>query len=290
MVYMNDNSFRRMLSEWSRAQPTPPANNGSNSSNWALSSPNGSSWNAHLNQNSNGHVFRKMYMPLTETHNVTKNSVVTPLDMYVALLYPSCPVGIDTKTRKKLKNFATRMTTGVPLRKTQRERMEALLKRLVREGGKCGMPHKSHGKKYRLPTKEEMNIMGYKPAANDGRFFHKRPRNPDPVKNPRKAHIKGNASLTMTPPNSKGDPQKRMKLALVKKQYPDAVWNSRTNDVRLNAFYHTALTRKKLDELIYARFKVHMNFTSASDELVGWWYQMASGGNFSFLQGPGGLQ
>lgn len=159
-----------------------------NTNSWYLGPPLGGSWNNRLNVDPlNDATIRKLPLnPWNGSKNINKDSAVTPLDMYLGLLYPSCPVGIETKTRKKLHQYATSMRLGHKIAKTERERMEKLLKRLVDVGPRCGFAWKNPGKTYRLPTKQEMMNLGHVAWGESGKFFYKRPRKPDPTPNPRK--------------------------------------------------------------------------------------------------------
>jgi len=191
---------------------TPNANNSDNvlqgSPNSRQPTPLGASWNVYLSQNVQGDIYRRMYTTISNGRNANVNTVVTPLEMYKGLLYPSCTVGIDAKLRKKLRDYATRMLRGAPIYKTERDRMDVLLKRLVAAGDQCGFTRKDPGKKYRLPTKKEMEDLGLKAAGASGKFFYKRPRKTNPTTNPR-------SRSSVSPPARNPSPTKRMKVAVV---------------------------------------------------------------------------
>lgn len=132
----------------------------------------------------------------TRTMNITRfnknnasiytSSNVDPLDMYLGLLYPSCPVGIEAKTRKALRYYATQLKYKQPVKKLQRERFKALLDRLVAAGKRCGFPAKAPGHTYTVANKNAMLARGYVANNKNGDFFYrkKRPgvrkRNPTP--------------------------------------------------------------------------------------------------------------
>jgi hypothetical protein len=232
----------------------------------------------------NGSLHRQMPLASTNRQNAKNvNTVVTPLDMYLALLYPSCPVGIDTHTRKKLRDYATRMMTGNRILKSQRERLEGVLKRLVKEGDKCGLPRKTRGKKYRLPTKAEMVERGYTAAGNSGRFFFKRERKQNPKKYPQKGP-KGTSTSPERHTPAKAQPLKRMWLAKIAK-YP-AIYNIRnkTNN-ELFSMYTAARQRADLEKLVkrHAPDKRY-SFDDRPDTDIHYFHSMAMDGNYSFLQ------
>lgn len=289
-----DNSVNKDFDAWLRsinfgiphnAAKSPPT---SNSGSW--SSPQGVSWNAYLNTNiNNGSIRRKMPLVSTNGRNWDTNSVVTPLDMYLALLYPSCPVGIDAPTRKKLRDYATRMNTRQPLLKTQRERMEAVLKRLVAAGDKCGLPAKAPGKRYRLPTKKEMEDMGFQAMGKSGKFFHKRQRNPDPPKMSSKSHKK---KTNVTHPlrnylGSKKSPSKRMMLAAIKAaRYNGYAGAESKTNTEIVGIYMRAMARRDLKRLLKMRYGYNVDLSQVNDSTVPLYHQMAMTGNISFLQPP----
>lgn len=281
--WLSDPSTWRMSPRPAKSPPT------SNSGSW--SSPQGVSWNAYLNANvNNGTIRRKMPLVSTNGRNADKNSVVTPLDMYLALLYPSCPVGIDAPTRKKLRDYATRMNTRQPLLKTQRERMEAVLKRLVAAGDKCGLPAKKQGKRYRLPTKKEMEDMGFQAIGKSGKFFHKRQRNPNPPKMSAKSHKKKtNVTNVQNAPRNylgnKGNPSKRMMLAAIKAaRYSGYAGAESKTNVEIVDMYIQAVARRNLKRLLRMRYGYNVDLSQVDDITVPLYHQMAMAGNISFLQ------
>ncbi len=268
---------------------TPNTNNNNNntrnvhSNSSTTTTPGGASWNYLLNMNQiNGSVHRKMPLTLVNGRNKGVNSIVTPYDMYVALLYPSCPVGIDTKTRKKLRDYATRMTKREPLLKTQRERMEALLKRLVAGGSKCGLPPKNHGKKYRLPTKKEMTNIGFTTVGESGKFFYKRPRKANPQRNPKKSHGHPHQTrlVAISPTRPVHTPTKRAKLKTISTYLSRDM--SHTSDVNINRAYTLAFQKRELLKLI-RRYAGGDMFFQPTDAQVPEFYFKALRNDFSFL-------
>ena len=245
--------------------------------------PNGTSWNKHLNVNRDGNVKRRMALVSTNGRNTNKNSVVTPLEMYLGLLYPSCPVGIDTKTRKELRDYATRMNTKQTILKSERDRLEALLKRLVAAGGKCGLPKKQYGKRYRLPTKKEMESAGYDAAGVSGKFFYKRPRKPDPVPNPKKGPKGTRMHVSSTYDEPKPTPSKRMKLAILK---GDGFNATHVPNQELNRMYDIAYKRRELKKMIKSHMHMNMNLKNKTDAWIQNAFPKALHQNFSFLQAP----
>ena len=253
------------------------------SNSWAAS-PGGVSWNAYLNRNNKGSIHRKMGLTASNGRLTNSNSAVTPLDMYLGLLYPSCPVGIEEKTRKKLRDFATRMTTGERIPKTQIERMDRLLKRLVAAGDKCGFAKKDPGKKYHLATTKEMTHMGYHAAGNSGKFFYKQPRKPDPVPNPRKGpknpHRPPNAA-TSTVTTKKHSPSKRLKLKNIRTQ--GYAVNDHAPASTINTLYCYAFARQQVRRLVKLHFNFDPNLSAWSETNVAEFHRRAAIGDYSFV-------
>ena len=243
----------------------------------------GTSWNNRLNRDpdNTGKIVRKIEVNPLNGRNRNKDSVVTPLDMYLGLLYPSCPVGIDAATRKKLRDYATRMKNKQPIFKTQRERMEALLKRLVHAGDKCGFATKEQGKKYRLPTKQEMTNLGYVAQGVSGKFFYKRPRKPHPTPNPRKGPKKprGSVNVFRYVTNVKS-PAKRVNRRMITNQGYNLT--GKTNN-QVSQLSEIAGKKKFIRTMVSQLYHMDLSLVGLPDEYVYKIWQQAMTGNYSFL-------
>ena len=88
-----------------------------------------------------------------------EDTTVFPEDMYAALLRSHCTVGIDSKTRMRLLRLAYYIKKDPSsVRKTERDRLLRLMRRLVKAGSICGFPPKIAPAKYKLVDTREMRL------------------------------------------------------------------------------------------------------------------------------------
>lgn len=112
-----------------------------------------------------------------------KIQYVLPSYMYHAVTSGTCTVGIDEKTRQILRNLAFMeiyalpdMELKVKVAKTQRDRLERLLKRLVRLEESCGFPKLTGGWNYRLISSKLLQEHHLMYSLSGGGVLYKRSR------------------------------------------------------------------------------------------------------------------
>lgn len=113
------------------------------------------------------HIKHKTFKkPPPQPDEVLPIKVVTPVWLYVKTTDPLCPVAVDEKTKKQLRDFAIKYTRivawgepNVQVPSIERDMLERLLERLMKSRRSCSL---EDGVVYRIASRNEMHeVFGF---------------------------------------------------------------------------------------------------------------------------------